>query len=339
LLLSFSLLHAGPAAAVFDWQFDQFEQQYLAPLQQALAPVAGVSVESQVAFFTRAKVNGSWSSSHDAWVVQSADLPFFVDSDWPVEAAGIDMAAGRPDVTHAHSSATRGVGAAARPGVSSSTAAEAGAHGAHAGSAASVPAHVLHFLVYIPPPEQQPLLLLDAAGQPSAGNSMWLPSWGGLLVVNPPVKRQGDRTALSSADDTSPDINSSSGTEHRPQPGSAWPPSPQQLRRHQQQHIARVVAGQLQALFGLVPAAASHTSHTRGSSSSNMSVQQLDPLSTGLSDWQVDQLVTQAVASQVGHTADMHEGNYASDCCLNVLCNKGGVDRCEHFGITPWAWQ
>jgi hypothetical protein len=320
LLLSFSLLNAGPTAAVFDWQFDRFERQYLVPLQQALAPVAGVSVESQVVFYTRAKVNGSWSSSHKAWVVHSADLPFFMDSDWPVEAAGIDIAAAGMGTSNHPSSGMAGRAAATGSDTTSSTAAEAAAQRARPSDAASVPAHVLHFLVYIPPPEQQPLLLLDAAGQPSAGNSMWLPSWGGLLVVHPPVKPRrvaGEQLTghLDGGEEAPPGVkgnagglhssgsNSSSGSSrarHSTLPEGAWPPTPQQLTHSQQQQIARVVAGQLQALFGLAPAAAANHAPTRvHGSGDNMAVQQLAPVSSGLSGWAVDRLVMSAVASQV----------------------------------------
>ncbi|KJE89267.1 hypothetical protein CAOG_00777 [Capsaspora owczarzaki ATCC 30864] len=44
---------------------------------------------------------------------------------------------------------------------------------------------VVNLLVFEPPPELRPLLLLDATGHPAAQNGFLIPRWGGVLVVNP----------------------------------------------------------------------------------------------------------------------------------------------------------
>ncbi|KAF6266177.1 hypothetical protein COO60DRAFT_1623684 [Scenedesmus sp. NREL 46B-D3] len=43
---------------------------------------------------------------------------------------------------------------------------------------------VLHFLVYVPAADKSPLLLLGPYGSLRDSNSFWIPSWGGVLVLN-----------------------------------------------------------------------------------------------------------------------------------------------------------
>ena len=43
---------------------------------------------------------------------------------------------------------------------------------------------VLHFVVFIPSKEHDPLYILDEAGNPTTSNAFILPQWGGIIILN-----------------------------------------------------------------------------------------------------------------------------------------------------------
>jgi phosphatidylinositol glycan class S len=164
-----------------------------------------------VLYYTPARVNGSWSQQHDAYVLQQEQLPFFIDSDWNLlsgtAAAGSDGGEG---------------GAAAGCG--------GGGERCAAGPAAALQLlqpHALHFLVYVPPAGQRPLHVAAADGSLDATNSFWIPSWGGVVIENPAAAAAGGEDGARA------------GSRRQPLDDAAY------------QRIAGVAVAQLRALLGL----------------------------------------------------------------------------------------
>uniref|UniRef100_A0A0D6R401 GPI transamidase component PIG-S n=2 Tax=Araucaria cunninghamii TaxID=56994 RepID=A0A0D6R401_ARACU len=92
-ILSFSLLNAEPADWIYQWDFEMFGKQFLSPLVEMLAPVASLSVESQVLYHTPKAAHSYWDEQLASYVFHVDDLPFFVNSnewhlDTSVAAAG-----------------------------------------------------------------------------------------------------------------------------------------------------------------------------------------------------------------------------------------------------------
>ncbi|KIL00321.1 hypothetical protein PAXRUDRAFT_29893 [Paxillus rubicundulus Ve08.2h10] len=58
---------------------------------------------------------------------------------------------------------------------------------------------VLHFVLFIPSPAQQPLHILDAHGLPTRQNAFLLPQWGGIFILNRHA-RAATMTHLTAAD-------------------------------------------------------------------------------------------------------------------------------------------
>ncbi|GLI64739.1 hypothetical protein VaNZ11_008106 [Volvox africanus] len=73
------------ASSAFTWRFSEFESQFVTPLKQVLSPAARVTVSSQVLYFTPGRVNGTWDARQGAFVLPYNQLPFFVDSSWPLD--------------------------------------------------------------------------------------------------------------------------------------------------------------------------------------------------------------------------------------------------------------
>ena len=46
---------------------------------------------------------------------------------------------------------------------------------------------IMNFLVYVPPPEQSPLYIVDQNGNPVESNAFISARWGGMMIVNPPA--------------------------------------------------------------------------------------------------------------------------------------------------------
>lgn len=274
--LSFSLLNADPGSGShFTWDMQEWEAAYLTPITASLAPVAAVTAESQVLQYTAARLQGQWSDKHGAYVVKGSQLPFFVDSEWSLESGR--AVTPHDSLTHSSSHDARGVAAAG------TTAAAAAGRDA----TALVEPHVLQFVVYVPPQQHRPLQLLGRKGRVRDSNSYVIPSWGGLMVLNP-------EDANSTA--------SSSRCQHAPAsycPGMAAV----ELTQEQYQHIASVVIAQLQSLFGVAPATPADSSSSSSGGVGHLAVHQLPAGRLGFTGWQVDALLRQRSAHDVREAA------------------------------------
>ncbi|CAI9107415.1 OLC1v1006764C1 [Oldenlandia corymbosa var. corymbosa] len=88
LVLSFNLLNADPRDWVYDWDFQQIDDILLAPIVEALKPLADVSVESQVLYHTPKSSFSYWDEKQASHVFSSRDLPFFVNSnEWHLDTS------------------------------------------------------------------------------------------------------------------------------------------------------------------------------------------------------------------------------------------------------------
>ncbi|OAY84457.1 GPI transamidase component PIG-S [Ananas comosus] len=87
-VLSFSLLNADPNDWVYDWEFQKIGENMLAPVAEALAPIANISIESQVLYHTPKSSNSLWDDKLDSWILSIGDLPFFVNSnEWHLDTS------------------------------------------------------------------------------------------------------------------------------------------------------------------------------------------------------------------------------------------------------------
>ncbi|KAJ4828837.1 hypothetical protein Tsubulata_010490 [Turnera subulata] len=78
IVLSFNLLNADPGDWVFDWDFETIDQTFLVPMIEALAPIANISVESQVLYHTPKSSFSTWDERLGSFIFSTKDLPFFV---------------------------------------------------------------------------------------------------------------------------------------------------------------------------------------------------------------------------------------------------------------------
>lgn len=86
--LSFSLLNANPRDWVYEWDFKNTGEEMLAPMVEALAPLANVRVESQVLYHTPKSSFSFWDSKMGSHVFSTSDLPFFVNSkEWHLDTS------------------------------------------------------------------------------------------------------------------------------------------------------------------------------------------------------------------------------------------------------------
>lgn len=65
---------------------------------------------------------------------------------------------------------------------------------------------IIHFLVYVPPPEHSPLYIVDESGEPVESNAFISARWGGMMIVNPPELNAPARPAIAN-DDGKKDLN------------------------------------------------------------------------------------------------------------------------------------
>ncbi|XP_078441219.1 GPI transamidase component PIG-S-like protein [Wolffia australiana] len=99
LVLSFSLLNANPEDWVYDWDFQQVEDKFLAPVVEALAPIASITVESQVLYHSPKASKSSWDQEMGIYSFSTDDLPFFVNSnEWHLDTSA--GATGRSKLVH-----------------------------------------------------------------------------------------------------------------------------------------------------------------------------------------------------------------------------------------------
>jgi hypothetical protein len=254
---------------------EEWEASYLTPITASLAPVAALTAESQVLQYTAARLQGQWSDKHEAYVFKGSQLPFFVDSEWSLES-------GRAVTPHDSLTHSSSQGA-------STTAAAAGRD-----AAALVEPHVLQFVVYVPPQQHRPLQLLGRKGRVRDSNSYIIPSWGGLMVLNP---EEANSTASSSSSSSCQDAPA------RSCPGMAAV----ELTNEQYQYIASVVIAQLQSLFGVAATTpaddSSSSSGSGGDGVPHLVLQQLPAGRLGFTGWQVDALLRQRAAHDVREAA------------------------------------
>ncbi|KAE8685319.1 cysteine-rich receptor-like protein kinase 10-like [Hibiscus syriacus] len=88
IVLSFNLLNADPRDWVYDWDFEKIDDTLLAPMIEALGPVANISVESQVLYHTPKALFSYWNQKLESYVFSTKDLPFFVNSnEWHLDTS------------------------------------------------------------------------------------------------------------------------------------------------------------------------------------------------------------------------------------------------------------
>ncbi|OMO95846.1 Phosphatidylinositol-glycan biosynthesis class S protein [Corchorus olitorius] len=88
IVLSFNLLNADPRDWVFNWDFQKIDETLLAPMIEALIPVANITVESQVLYHTPKASFSHWNQKLGSHVFSTNDLPFFVNSnEWHLDTS------------------------------------------------------------------------------------------------------------------------------------------------------------------------------------------------------------------------------------------------------------
>ncbi|KAJ7560680.1 hypothetical protein O6H91_04G140300 [Diphasiastrum complanatum] len=98
-VLSFSLLNANPTDWIFMWDFEKVEELFLAPIIEAMAPFAQLTVESQVLYYTPKAIQSRWDAGQRTHIVASKDFPFFVNAnEWHLDTS--IAAAGRSKLLH-----------------------------------------------------------------------------------------------------------------------------------------------------------------------------------------------------------------------------------------------
>ncbi|CAL2280180.1 unnamed protein product [Prunus armeniaca] len=98
-VLSFNLLNADPRDWVYDWDFQSVDETLLAPIIEAMKPVANISVESQVLYHMPKSSLSYWDDKWDSYIFSTKDLPFFVNSnEWHLDTS--IAAGGRSKMLH-----------------------------------------------------------------------------------------------------------------------------------------------------------------------------------------------------------------------------------------------
>ncbi|GAB2282455.1 hypothetical protein Dimus_016998 [Dionaea muscipula] len=98
-VLSFSLLNADPHDWIYEWDFKQVEESLLAPVIEALRPIANINVESQILYHTPKSFFSYWDEKRGSYIFSTKDLPFFVSSnEWHLDTSV--AAGGRSIVLH-----------------------------------------------------------------------------------------------------------------------------------------------------------------------------------------------------------------------------------------------
>ncbi|KAH8517652.1 hypothetical protein Peur_048947 [Populus x canadensis] len=88
IVLSFNLLNADPNDWTYDWDFQKIDETLLAPMIDALGPIANISVESQVLYHTPKFSVSSWDEKLGGYIFSTKDLPFFVNSnEWHLDTS------------------------------------------------------------------------------------------------------------------------------------------------------------------------------------------------------------------------------------------------------------
>ena len=89
LLASFTLVNAAPTDGyAFSWDFERdVERSFLGNVAQNLQRLVDMKIESQVLRYAPSRSRPVWSEIYKAYVVQSTQAPFFIDSDWPLDTS------------------------------------------------------------------------------------------------------------------------------------------------------------------------------------------------------------------------------------------------------------
>ncbi|XP_011098455.1 GPI transamidase component PIG-S [Sesamum indicum] len=99
IVLSFNLLNADPRDWTYDWEFQEIDDNLLAPIIDALKPLADVRVESQVLYHTPKSSFSYWDDTLGSYIFTRNDLPFFVNSnEWHLDTSV--AAGGRSKILH-----------------------------------------------------------------------------------------------------------------------------------------------------------------------------------------------------------------------------------------------
>ncbi|KAL6576756.1 hypothetical protein OROMI_011032 [Orobanche minor] len=147
IVLSFNLLNADPRDWTYDWDFQEMDDNLLAPITEALKPLADIRVESQVLYHTPKSSVSYWDDKLGTYIFTTKDLPFFMariykmvnSNEWHLDTS---VAAGGRS-------------------------------------------KILHFVVYVPSARECPLLLQLPSGEISTTNGFISPMWGSVVVWNP----------------------------------------------------------------------------------------------------------------------------------------------------------
>lgn len=88
IVLSFNLLNADPSDLIYNWDFQEIDGNLLAPIIEALGPLANISVESQVLYHTPKSSYSYWDAEQESFIFGTKDLPFFVNSnEWHLDTS------------------------------------------------------------------------------------------------------------------------------------------------------------------------------------------------------------------------------------------------------------
>ncbi|XP_057781038.1 uncharacterized protein LOC130999517 isoform X1 [Salvia miltiorrhiza] len=99
IVLSFNLLNADPHDWTYDWEFQEIDDNLLAPILESLKPLADISVESQVLYHTPKSSFSYWDEKLGSYIFTTKDLPFFVNSnEWHLDTSV--AAGGRSKILH-----------------------------------------------------------------------------------------------------------------------------------------------------------------------------------------------------------------------------------------------
>jgi hypothetical protein len=285
-VLSFSLYNAKshPSSSYATWDFPAFEDLYLSRFIGALSG-ASIRIQSQsqvVLFGEPSRIKGPWSEERGAHIIRESKL-----TEW----------------------------------MSSWTSLDSGSLGSSLRS--MIPPYLVHFVAYVPPYDQQPLCIVTKAKQ-SAGSSecrkdFFVPSWGGVHLINP----NGSRNE--------------SGHWH--------------LSVDMNKQMARSFITQLRALLGLP----SPTSYLTDAKSIHLSLL-LSP-SQGISEWEVDSLTRQRVVQNQESVAKVLRslsltveqipqlempdeiGSVVAEALVLIENIRSSGDDSEYDSVAQWAQE
>eukprot|EP00210_Caulerpa_lentillifera_P000738 g715.t1 len=157
-LLSFTLCNSDVRHGHWFWNFTKFESEWLPSTIQQLKHSLHIKIESQVIYDCDLTLEPVWNPEVSRFVFDENQLAFFVNHEWDVDPI---------NVISAHSKA-------------------------NSTSPISIP-HVLHFFVYIPPVDFSPLSIEAIRG---LSRTFWIPSWGGVLILNKDYPTQNGASVL-----------------------------------------------------------------------------------------------------------------------------------------------